>query len=232
MALRAVNEEEFVEAEKKWIRKLYIFLSLWILLAGPFYSVYDDYVINMISLSLLLLLFLPVYQHTKKAKDSQNLWWFSMFIMIIPLFMAEDFYLLWLWEGVDILGSDLILILLLLLATIIFFAVLHYYAVSVRKKWQKFEERRTTLLNLSLEETKDIIKEALKNLNTDYSEPQSILGINEGRSFVELESGIKIGVNQIFRGSAIRISEIPKNDTLEPEIEREILRLANLHESN
>ncbi len=239
MILGAVNEEEFIEMERKWIRGIYVLLSLWLLLAGPFYFIYDNYVINMTSLSLLLLLFLPVYQHTKKAKEFQNLWrslddlflinikYFYMFILVILLFMVENLYLLWLWDGADIFGTDPILVLPLVLSTIISFAGLHYYAVSIRKKWKKFEKRRTTLLNLSLEATKDIIIKALKNLNTDYSEPENHSILNGGRRFVELDSGIKIAVVQNLNRSQIIISDIPKNDTIEPKIEAEILKLAN-----
>ena len=251
MALRAVNEEEFVEAETKRIKTFIKFSSIWLLLLPPAFLFIlllslETGSIAVFLIGLILLLgFPPVLILTlmRRREKVYGLWIsgdkivFALFkylpIAMVAATISFFEYPLYLWLKYG--GSfqfysakSTVLLLSFLLPASVF-----VFGVKIQQKMSgKFKLARNVRLNIPPRSAKEIILKALENLNITYFKPQGRLNANNGQKFVELESGIQIGVIVNFRDSAIRISDIPKNDTLEPEIEREILRLANLRESN
>lgn len=238
---------------KKRIKTVILFFSLWLLVLPPVFHFIVSLSLQTGSIAVfllgfLLLLGLPPFLITlvvtRWRKKVYGIWfsrkrivfevlnYFNFLILSSAVAFFEYPLYFWLRSGefFQIHDPQIIAIIALifgfLLASISFVLV-----EKITQKMQRnFKENRSVVLNIPARSAKQIILEALEKQNISYSRPDGLFNANEGQKFVELESGIQIGVIPHFRRTVILISRIPKNDNLEPEIEKEILRLMNLHQ--
>ncbi len=244
-----VNEEEFIEAESRRIKAVLIFASIWLLILPPvflallYFLLQSGSIVFFFAFLLIFIAFPPFFILTyRRAKRPYGLWisWEKMVIIffkylslpivagILASFELPIYH--WAIRG-DFHQIDIVNIIPLLgmaLPTPVFLLFWNMY----RRRRENFEENRNVLLKIPIASAKEIILKTLDNLNLPYSRPKGLFGLPDERKFVELESGIKIGVGQNFRDCLIFISDIPKGDTIEPKIEAEILRLAGFSESD
>ncbi len=242
MRYGAVNEEEFIEAERKRIKSIIILSSIWLLFLPPVLCVllslnwgnvvfFFSFLLTFIALPPFFIL---IFGRRKRPYAVWISWERVVFIfykylqlLMISVIVASIEIPLYQWitqgESYRISFASLFPLLGYVLLSFLF----PLFVRLQRSRQAKFKENRNVLLPISRASAKDIIIKALDNLTLPYSRRKGLFGLPDERRFVELESGIKIGVGQNFRDCFISISDIPKNDTIEPKIEAEILRLAN-----
>ncbi len=237
-----MNEEEFIEAESKRIKKIYLGLSL-VLLVLPVVLI-PMVTADSAFMFLFPLLFsgVPVLfiLFSMKKKDVLGLWYSREKLSSAHLRGLSIFFVM-VGAGI-LLGGFLFTIssdadyMALFVASlgITFFFVLSsllsvkYIEKEMHRKLEMFEMSRSILLGIPVDSAKKLITEAIKGLEVKYSEvvPRSKF---DRPWHIELETGMRIYAIKHFKNSQILIARIPKNDLIEPKIEEEILRLAALH---
>ncbi len=232
-----MNEEEFIETETKRIWRIYVGLGLLLLVATPTIALVVSsnvqlgllFPVIFASVPSLFLLFLP------RKKEVQGFWYSRerlspihlKGLSIFLLFIAAGFVL----AGIavsrsDLTGNTLSVFSFTTILSFLLFSVLavKYIERDMKRTLEKFEMSRAIPLNIPVNSAKELVISALKNLNLQYSEaiPRSKFDVPW---HVEFESGMRIYAASHFKKSEIVIVRIPKGDTTEPEIEKEILRL-------
>ncbi|GEM_PF-1508607 len=242
MRYGAVNEEEFIEAERKRIGRIYMALGL-LLLVLPMVIVLivmaDAFFLWLFPLlfSIVPVLFLL---SSLGKKGEQGLWYSSEKLSGIHLRGLSIFFIMAgagimlagvlfaIRSGIDYMTNPLFIVSFLMLFLFVFSSILavKYVEKEMHRKLEKFEMRRNIVLGIPVDSAKEVIKRAVTGLRLEHSEfvPRSKFDV---LWHIELESGMRIYALTNFKNSRILIARIHKGDTIEPKIEAEILRLAN-----
>ncbi len=241
MRYGAVNEEEFIEMQRKWIRGFYLLLGLWVIVV-PIVVVYDFPLV----LTMFFIAIIPVavmFWGNRNKRKGLGLWlstenlmklhakYINIFVLFLLLSIAEISILFRMkyafnpFQFADYTFSFFFVIILVL-----------FIPVAVRygskEGTRRFGRVRSLSVKLPRETVDRIILDALHNLKLDYrnAKPESKWSM-EPQSYIELSSGMRISTFSNLPVSTISISRIPEGSSEEREIEKEILRLSNLHQS-